>query len=183
MQSEVMTMENRPTTDRPADTMTGEGKLIFQVSTGGGAIPLEGAVVTVRQGPVPAGWRAPAPGGEGPMQTPMPDGTMQPLQPAGTVISVMRTGPDGKTPPLSLPAPSRNLSLFPSRDGAPAPYSLYDADVSYPEYYAQSYIRIPVFDGITSVQQAALIPLPENGYPDGYRPDSNRFYEGASPDL
>lgn len=168
-------MEKRITTDRPSESMTGEGKLIFQVSTGGGAIPLEGAVVTVRQGPIPTGWRAPTPGGEGPIP--------QPFQPAGTIISVMRTGPDGKTPILSLPAPSRTLSQFPSRDGAPAPYSLYDADVTYPEYYTQSYIRIPVFDGITSVQQAALVPLPENGYPDGYNPDSDRFYEGAAPDL
>ena len=92
-------------------------------------------------------------------------------------------GGDGKTEVLTLPAPARSLSLEPSRDGAPVPYALYDADVNLDNYYTQSYIRIPVFDGITSIQRASLVPLPENGYSQGLRPDSEKFYEGESPDL
>ena len=50
-------------------------------------------------------------------------------------------------------------------------------------FYTQSYIRIPVFDGITSIQRASLVPLPDNGVEGGIRPDSETFYEGESPDL
>ena len=57
------------------------------------------------------------------------------------------------------------------------------ADVNLNGFYSQSYIRIPVFDGITSIQRATLIPLPENGYPDGLRPDGERIIEGESPEL
>ncbi len=145
--------------DRPEENMTGEGKLIFQVSTAGGAIPLEGAEVLVRS------FRS------------LTDGS------GGEVLSVMYSGRDGKTEPLSLPAPAKDLSLAPARDGAPAPYALYDAEISLENYRHLSYTRIPVFDGITSIQHASLIPLPENGIPDGIRPDSGRIVEGENPHL
>ena len=150
----------RPSDGDRSDTrpMTGQGKLVFQITTAGGAIPLEGAEVTLRQsrGPTDAG---------------------------GDVLSVLYSGRDGKTEVLTLPAPARGYSLEPARDGAPVPYALYNADVRMDGFYKQSYIRIPVFDGITSIQRASLIPLPENGYSDGMRPDGDKFYEGESPDL
>ena len=138
--------------------MTGQGKLVFQITTAGGAIPLEGAEVTLRQsrGPTDAG---------------------------GDVLSVLYSGRDGKTEVLTLPAPARGYSLEPARDGAPVPYALYNADVRMDGFYKQSYIRIPVFDGITSIQRASLIPLPENGYEGGTRPDGEMFVEGENPDL
>ncbi len=151
---------DRPTTDRPpVGEMSGEGRLVFRISTAGGAIPLEGAEVTVRG------------------RRDLADGS------GGEVLSVLYSGSDGKTEMLTLPAPARALSLTPTRDGAPVPYALYDAEVRLSEFYPQSYTRIPVFDGITSIQQASLIPLPENGIPDGVRPDGERFTEGESPDL
>ncbi len=147
-------------TDRPAPTdMTGEGRLVFRVSAAGGAIPLEGAEVVVRT------FRS------------LRDGS------GGEVISVLYSGRDGKTEMLSLPAPAKAYSLSPARDGAPAPYSLYDAEVKLEGFYDQSYTRIPIFDGITSVQSAAMIPLPENGIPDGVRPEGEQFFEGQNPDL
>jgi hypothetical protein len=138
--------------------MTGQGKLVFQITTAGGAIPLEGAEVTLRQsrGPTDAG---------------------------GDVLSVLYSGRDGKTEALTLPAPARGYSLEPARDGAPVPYALYNADVRMDGFYKQSYIRIPVFDGITSIQRASLIPLPENGFEGGTRPDGSVFIEGENPDL
>ena len=151
---------DRPSVDRPAVDMTGQGKLVFQITTANGAIPLAGAEIILRK------FRSPA------------DSTEK-----GEVVEVLYSGEDGKTRVLTLPAPARALSQQPARDGAPVPYALYDAEVNLENFFSQSYIRIPVFDGITSIQRASLIPLPENGYRDGLRPDSERFIEGESPDL
>ncbi len=159
MEQREPTRAQAPRTDRPEGGMAGEGKLVFQVSTAGGAIPLEGAEVTVRS------FRS------------LTDGS------GGEVISVMYSDSNGKTPPLPLPAPAKNFSLSPTRDGAPAPFSLYDAEIILENFYKQSYTRIPVFDGITSIQHASLIPLPENGIPDGVRPEGERFTEGENPNL
>ena len=147
-----------PTGDQPAPSLNGQGKLVFQITTAGGAIPLAGAEVTLRQ--------SRGTGDEG-----------------GDVLSVLYSGRDGKTEAVTLPAPARAYSLEPARDGAPVPYALYNADVRMDGFYAQSYIRIPVFDGITSIQRASLIPLPENGFEGGVRPDGERFVEGESPNL
>ena len=127
-----------PVPDRPTGEMTGRGILVFQITTAGGAIPLEGAEITLRQS------RGPTEAGE-------------------DVLAVLYSGWDGKT--------------------APGPYALYNADVKLEGFYKQSYIRIPVFDGITSIQRASLIPLPENGYEGGSRPDGETFVEGENPDL
>ena len=151
-------MENPTSTIRPDAALTGQGRLIFQITTAGGAIPLEGAEITLRQ-------------------------SRSPTDPGGDVLAVQYSGRDGKTEALPLPAPARGYSLEPARDGAPTPYALYNADVRMEGFYAQSYVRIPIFDGITSIQRAALIPLPENGYEGGTRPDGEMFVEGENPDL
>ena len=147
-----------PVGDRPDAPMTGQGKLVFQITTAGGAIPLEGAEITLRQ-------------------------SRSPVDAGGDVLAVLLSGRDGKTEAVPLPAPARGFSLEPARDGAPVPYALYNADVTMEGFYSQSYIRIPVFDGITSIQRASLIPLPENGFEDGSPPDGEKFIEGESPDL
>ena len=136
-----------------------QGKLVFQITTAGGAIPLEGAEITLRAS-------RSASDGNG-----------------GEVMAVLYSDSNGKSEVLTLPAPARMLSLEPARDGAPVPYALYNADVKLRGFYSQSYIRIPIFDGITSIQRASLIPLPENGFEGGTRPDGEKFYEGESPDL
>ena len=147
-----------PLSDRPSGGMTGQGKLVFQITTAGGAIPLEGAEITLRE-------------------------SRSPTEAGGDVLAVLYSGRDGKSDAIPLPAPARGYSLEPARDGAPIPYALYNADVRMEGFYKQSYIRIPVFDGITSIQRASLIPLPENGYEGGSRPDGETFVEGESPDL
>lgn len=147
------------TPDRPTGEMTGQGKLVFQITTASGAIPLEGAEIIVRK------FRSESDGN------------------GGEVVAVLHSGGDGKTETLTLPAPARSLSLEPAKDGNPVPYALFDAEVNLDNFFTQYYIRIPVFDGITSIQRASLVPLPENGFADGFRPDGEKFYEGESPNL
>ena len=135
------------------------GRLLFQISTAGGAIPLADAEVTVRR------------------LRSLTDGS------GGEVIAVLYTDENGKTRALPLPAPDRALAQAPRSDGSPAPYALYDADVYTAGFYRQSYSRIPVFDGITSIHHVTLIPLPDNGVPDGERPDNEIIVEGEPSDL
>ena len=92
--------------DRPTGEMTGQGKLVFQITTAGGAIPLEGAEIILRK------FRSASDGN------------------GGEVIAVLYSGGDGKTEVLTLPAPARGFSLEPAKDGAPVPYALYDAEVN-----------------------------------------------------
>ncbi|MBQ9162703.1 MAG: hypothetical protein IJX74_05445 [Clostridia bacterium] len=136
----------------------GIGKLIFRVSTARGAIPLQNAEVRVSYHTDEAG------------------------DMRGQVIAVMLTDRDGKTPPLELPAPARSASMSPSTNGV-LPFSLYDAEISLGGFYRQEYTRIPIFDGITSIQPASLIPLPENGQTDNLTPEDTNFTEGEAPDL
>lgn len=145
-----------PTTTVPMD---GEGRLIFRVTTAKGAIPLPGARVTL--------WD----------RLPEPDTNR------GNTRAVLTTDRDGKTPVTALPAPAKSLSMAPSANGAPPPFACYDAEVFVEGYYTMSYVCIPVFDGITSIQPADLIPLPENGYEDGITPDDTRIVEGENPNL
>ena len=137
----------------PSDT--GIGYLILQVTTARGAIPLEGATVNVRN------------------QSKNPYEESQDLR-YSTV-----TGRDGKTAPLSLSAPPREMSQQPESGGAP-PYATYLAEVRLEGYFAEYYIGIPIFDGITAIQSVDMIPLPENGRPDGYTSEGERFFESSS---
>lgn len=147
----------------PMADMTGTGRLVFQVTTAQGAIPLEGAQVIVRD----FNEEGTTGGGAG----------------GGDTRFILYSGADGRTETVDLPAPARSLSLEAAPPNQPLPYALYNAQVVLSGYYIQNYSRIPLFDGITSVQQADLIPLPENGIPDGFTADENRFTEGQSPNL
>ena len=137
----------------------GSGRLIFRVATARGAIPLEGAQITV--------WPN--------ISEPGQDGR-------GQAVAVLYSDRDGKTEALTLPAPPRTDSLEPSPNGQ-LPFANYDAAVYLPGYYAPEYTRIPIFDGITSIQTVDLIPLPENGRAEGLTPSDTMFFEGENPDL
>ena len=156
MKGRISIMEQRT----PEDASTGRGVLIFRVTTSRGAIPLEGAQVSVFYH------------------------LSEPDTDRGNAIAIMYTDRDGKTEPLLLSAPSRALSMRPSNDGIERkPFSTYDAEVLLDGYQRQSYSLIPIFDGITSIQPSDLIPLPENGKTDFVTPDDDNFTEGQSPDL
>ncbi len=71
----------------------------------------------------------------------------------------LTTDESGQTPVVNVPAPSSSLSQTPNC--AVQPYSLYDADITAKGYIPISIRGLPIFEGILSVQRAALIPAPE----------------------
>lgn len=120
----------------------GTGYLIVRVTTARGAIPLEDAQVDVR------------------------NEDMEFSDHAGDVLVSIRSGRDGDTPLIPLEAPLRTLSQSP---GSTVPvYGRYQIEVRRTGYFDQSYLGVPIFDGITAIQTVDLIPLPENAAPDGF---------------
>ena len=156
MEKEIKQQVPIPTSPNPADN--GKGYLVVHVTTAGGAIPLEGARVEIRSNAPEAG-TAP--------------------ETRGYTVASLVSGSDGNTARIPLSAPPRALS---ERPGAVTPYALYQADVMLEGYYDQSYSGIPIFDGVTSIQPIALIPLPENGTATPRR-DEIRYFEGERNDL
>ena len=134
----------------------GYGYIIVRVSTARGAIPLEGATVTVRN--------------------------YDPEFEAGRgdIIAVYTTNSSGLTERFALPAPPRELSMSPGNGKS---YQSYNLTVTKDGYGNQEYINVPVFEGITAVQNADLIPLPENGQTDRYQYGSGQFFESENPKL
>ena len=105
------------------------GRLTVAVYTANGALPVEGVTVTVS-------------GAE--------DGNRD-------ILYTVTTDRSGRTPTLSLPAKPPSDSLTPGYDGRP--YAVYDIRVVKDGYYVHENRAAPVFSGITSLQQAELIPL------------------------
>ena len=138
------------------DNQGGLGYMIVRVSTARGAIPLEGATVTVSNY---------APEFE---------------SGRGDVIAVHTTDRSGITPKIALKAPPRSLSMSPGNGKS---YQTYNVSVAKDGYFSQNYINAPIFDGITSIQTADMIPLPDNGQTDNFDPDANRFFETENPSL
>lgn len=144
----------------PYADMTGTGRILFQIATAGGAVPLEGAQVTVRAYSPDAA----------------PDES-------GDTLAVLYSGRDGKTDTLTLPAPARALSMEQAADGAPLPFALYNAEVVQSGYYRQEYTRIPLFDGVTSIQRVDLVPLPATSAPERIGQPRRDITEGVRPNL
>ena len=136
-------------------TPMGEGGLVVRVTTARGAIPLEGAQVSIRNYTKE---------GEG----------------RGDVLYALVSGNDGKTDLVRLPTVARSQSLSP---GNGVPFLTYNIEVFLEGYYSQRYINVPIFDGIIAVQPADMIPLPENGRTDSQTPDGERFFESTAPEL
>lgn len=147
-------------TETPYEDMTGEGKLLFRVTTASGAIPLSGAQITIRKHLAES-----------------------PVPPEGDTLAVLYSQQDGRTEPLTLPAPARSLSLAQAPAGAPLPFALYNAEVILSGYYRQDYTRIPVFDGVTAIQRVDLVPLPSSALPDSIGKPRRDIPEGVSPAL
>ena len=127
---------------------TGTGYLVVRATTASEALPLEGATVSVYGS--------------------LPD--------FSSVIARLRTGSDGLTPKLALKAPPRELSDSPN--SRVSPFATYNITVHKQGYTPIEAYRVPIFDGITSVQPADMIPLPQNGYPDSFDPYSVNIVEG-----
>ena len=100
----------------------------MNVRTADGALPVEGASVTVSTS----------------------DGINS------TVVAVMFTDSGGISEVVSLPAPSRSESQSPGNEPV---CSYYTIDTGRTGFYSVVNTNVPVFDGVTSVQQVLLVPL------------------------
>ncbi len=129
------------------------GYLIVKVSTASGAIPIENASVIV-QGK---------------------DGNNQ------DVLLSHLTDMDGLTTKITLPAPQKELSETPSPSSAP--YSLYNIDVFKEGYYPQHYNGVPIFQGVTAIQNARIIPFSELDAQNPYTNNGEVFDEYENPYL
>lgn len=132
------------------------GYMIVRVTTARGAIPLEGAIVAVHNYD--------------------PEFEVG----RGDVISVRKTNSSGLTDRIALPAPPRELSVSPGNGKSYESYNLY---ISSPGYYKKEYLNVPVFEGITAIQNADMIPLPDNGQTDSFTPDDSIVIENENPTL
>ena len=108
----------------------GTGLLIAQVSTADQSLPIAGANVIVTKN----------------------------TENGEELVKVMQTGRDGKTPPLALSTPPAENSLTP--DSLAARFYNYNIRVDYPGFYTMENLNVPIFEGQTSIQPFALIPLP-----------------------
>lgn len=146
-----------PPDERPDDT--GTGYLTVRVTAAHGAIPLGSARVEIRS--------------YGQEEATAPDTR-------GDTVASLISGADGSTATVPLAAPPASRSASP---GAKFPFARYQADVFLEGYRRQSYIGIPIFDGVTSLQSADLVPLPEDGS-GGYQLTAPQYFqESGFPDL
>ena len=130
------------------------GSIVVRVTTASGAIPLENALVTVSEYGTGSG---------------------------GDIVATLRTNSSGLTEKISLPTPPKSMSLSPGNGKS---YASYVVEIQKDGYNNQQYINVPVFDGVTAVQNADLVPLPENSETDRADPyNPGIFYESEAPRL
>ena len=86
------------------------------------------------------------------------------------IIYSLTTNRDGLTEKVSLPAPPRAYSESPQDN---VPYALYDIEVFKDGYQNLSFTNVAVFDSITSIQPAVMIPLRANRFPDAFSTESD----------
>ena len=145
-------MENTPSYNQPIDS--GMGYLIVRVSTASGAIPIEGATVTVR------------------------DDLSADNGSRGNIYRVLVSNRDGLTERIALPAPRKSIALSP---GGGIPYTNYQIDVVADGYYSQYFIHVPIYDTITSIQPAPLTPKADTAAPGDIRPGDQTIIEQSNP--
>lgn len=68
------------------------------------------------------------------------------------------TDDSGTTQKFTVPAPSLSYSQTP--DSKVRPYALYDISVTARGFFNARSVDVPVFEGITSVQNFSMVPLP-----------------------
>jgi len=92
-----------------------------------------------------------------------------PIEGASVIITSMADGnlifkatgitdESGQIKKIALPAPSASLSL--DSGNLIKPYSIYDISVYADGFFRERSVDVPVFSGITSVQQFNMVPLP-----------------------
>ena len=76
------------------------------------------------------------------------------------LLTVRVSGRGGDTEAFSIETPSEDLSQSP---GNPQPYALVDLWVDRQGFQLLVVEDVPVFPGVTSVQDLPLVPMPEDG--------------------
>ena len=93
----------------------------------------------------------------------------------GRSLRVLETDRSGSTEILSLPAPAAALSQAPGGGEVFATYRLLTEAEG---YYVQRNESVPIFDGVLSLQSAALIPrAPYEG--DAGMPEGNTVFDAG----
>ena len=132
---------------------TSHGYLIVKVSTASGAIPIENASVFVQ-------------------------GKDEDNQ---NILLSLLTDKDGLTSKVPLPAPQRELSEAPSPPSKP--YAIYNIDVFKKGYYPQHYNGVPIFQNVTAIQNARIVPISEFDAQSPYTNEGETFDEYENPYL
>ena len=76
------------------------------------------------------------------------------------LIRTVITDENGLTPLMDLPTKDRRLTLEPNH---PEPYATYTVNVTAEGYFPKRFIDLPIYGGVTAIQNVSMIPLPENG--------------------
>ncbi|MBO5714956.1 MAG: hypothetical protein J6S23_01000 [Clostridia bacterium] len=129
------------------------GYLIVKVSTASGAIPVEKVTVVIQ-------------GNDADNQS---------------IFFSRVTNRDGLTEKITLPSPDGALSNAPNPSSRP--YSTYNIDVYKEGYYPQHYNNVPIFAGITAVQNARIVPIAEFDAQNPYYTQGQNFDEYENPFL
>ena len=74
------------------------------------------------------------------------------------LVGVRKTDENGKTTPITVKAPDEELSLLP---GLGTPFAVCDIQIEHPNYYTIFIKDVQIFANITSIQNAAIIPIEE----------------------
>ena len=131
------------------------GFLTVNVKTANGALPLENALVTV-------------------YSSPKPSENNEAVLGETDVIYTLKSDINGKTEKVALKAKPSSLSQTPDES---YPYLAYNITVTRDGYYDSTYLNVPIFEGITSLQDVYLIPLSEFSSPTDPIPNSQRQYQ------
>ncbi len=129
------------------------GYLRVQVRTAGDALPVPGARITVIAADPP---------------TP------------GQTVAVLFTDESGNTPLLPLPAPPASTTQAP---GGGIPSLRYHVITDNTGYYSVQNLFLPIYSGVTAIQNVRLVPYPDLGQTPPFPSDQTRFNESQSPDL
>lgn len=89
--------------------------------------------------------------------TPVPNADVV-ISKGDTILYQLKTNENGATRVVALPTVSKELS---QQSGNPSPYETYDIRIKAPGYLNVISKDVPVFEGITGVQNVAMLPLPE----------------------
>ena len=126
--------------ENPIEPFTETGYIRVYVTTAGGGLTVENALVTIRIA----------------------------ISEYSSVCATLTTDESGKIPRVEVPAPPRTLSLTPSdTPTGKNPYSLYNIEVTKDGYYPASVHGAQVFSGITSILKVDLVPIMEGESSDG----------------